>query len=615
MLFVRYRRAFEHLRFVLKPAIAFELWSTLIFMISFAPATGWLLNRLVAASGQFAVSDDDLIAFFLSSQGILFLILSVGFVLAFWFAEQVGLLIISVNAASRKQISVSQVLWEEITHMPALLRLGMLQAAGYLVLSIPFLLGNGLVYWFLLSEWDIYYYINVQPLSWWIALSLAGTISAVYLYLAARLYIRWLFSIPILVFEDTSPYGALKKSWQQTRGQFREFALPLAVWWVVVLISSLAVTWLVRASAAQVLTHTGLTLRVVVPAVVTTLALMTILDLVWFIIGKIVHVSLMTDFYLDTTDKAQALSTATPTAGILSPTALKKAGWLIAGVALIIGVAGGVAFLQSFNIKRTVEITGHRGSKVKAPENTLSAVRQAIAEGADYAEIDVQTTADGVVVLFHDADFRRVASISRRLRDLNYEELKDIDVGSWFAPQFSGERIPTLQEAIDLARGRIKLNIEIKFTWPDPTLTGKVANIIRQKDFVSNCVVSSLNFESVTEIKRIFPELTAGFIVFKVAGNLPRMEADFMSINAARAAPRLVRRLHRHGRGVHVWTVNDFNNVISMIEVGVDNIITDYPANVRTYMETWNELSGSEKIVLMLRNLIVGIEAPEPSEL
>jgi len=128
-------------------------------------------------------------------------------------------------------------------------------------------------------------------------------------------------------------------------------------------------------------------------------------------------------------------------------------------------------------------------------------------------------------------------------------------------------------------------------------------------------VVSSLNFQSLTEIKRLFPELTTGFIVFKVAGNLPRMEADFMSINAARATPRLVRRLHRHGRAVHVWTVNDFNNVISMIEVGVDNIITDNPADVRRFMEAWNALSGSEKIVLMLRNLIVGIEGPAPSEL
>jgi glycerophosphoryl diester phosphodiesterase len=614
MLFVRYRGAFEHLRLVLKPAIAFEFWSTLIFMVSFAPATGWLLNRLVAASGQFAVSDNDLIAFFLSAQGILFLLFSIGFVLTFWFAEQIGLLIISVRAAYEKKIAVSQVLWEQIAHLPALLRLGLLQAAGYLVLSIPFLLGNGLVYWLLL-EFDIYFYVNVKPLSFWIALIIAGTLSAAYLLLAAWLYIRWLFSIPLLVFERATPYGALRKSWRQTRGRFRELAVPLVVWWALVFISSLAMTWLVRASAAQLLGHAGLTLKVVVPAVVATLALMTLLDLVWLIIGKIVHVSLMTDFYLETTDKEQVLSTSAPAAGILSPTALKKIGWLIAGMALIMGIAGGAAFLQGFNIKRTVEITGHRGSKVKAPENTLSALRQAIAEGADYAEIDVQTTADGVVVLFHDDDFMRVASLNRRLRDINYQELKDIDAGSWFAPQFSSERIPTLQEIIDLARGRIKLNIELKYTWPDPTLTEKVAHIIRQNEFSSDCVVSSLNFSAVTEIKRIFPELTAGFIVFKVAGNLPRMEADFMSINAARATPRLVRRLHRHGRGVHVWTVNDFNNVISMIEVGVDNIITDYPANVRRYMEAWNALSGSEKIVLMLRNLIVGIEAPEPSEL
>ena len=151
-------------------------------------------------------------------------------------------------------------------------------------------------------------------------------------------------------------------------------------------------------------------------------------------------------------------------------------GGLAAG--LWLAVVAGAAFIQGFNINRTVEITGHRGSKVRAPENTLSALRQAIAEGADYAEIDVQTTADGVVVLLHDADLMRVASVERRLRDIKFDELSDIDVGSWFMPEFSNERIPTLQEAIDLARGRIKLNIELKFTWPDPALaeTGPPTN-------------------------------------------------------------------------------------------------------------------------------------------
>jgi glycerophosphoryl diester phosphodiesterase len=199
MLFLRFRRVRKHFRFVLKPAIAFEFWSTLIFMVSLVPASGWLLNRLVASSGQYAVSDNDLIAFFLSPPGLLFLILSLGFVLAFWFAEQVGLLIISVNAVFQNKIYVSHVLWEQIKNIPALIRLGLLQAAVYLVASIPFVLGIGLTYLWLLRDWDLYYYLNVKPLSWYIAVTIAGTFLATYLLLAAWLYIRWLFSIPTLL--------------------------------------------------------------------------------------------------------------------------------------------------------------------------------------------------------------------------------------------------------------------------------------------------------------------------------------------------------------------------------------------------------------------------------
>jgi glycerophosphoryl diester phosphodiesterase len=615
MVFIRFRNVHAYLRNIIKPAIVFEFWFTLVFLISFAPASGWLLNRLVAASGQYAVSDNDLIVFFLSTQGILFLILSIGFVLAFWFAEQTGLLIISIKAFFEKKVSVSLVLWQQMRHLPALLRLGLLQAAGYIAASIPFILGLGLTYWWLLREWDLYFYLNVRPWSWWIALIIAGVIAAAYLLLAAWLYTRWLFAIPILIFEDATPVAALRKSWQRTRGRFRELVLPLTICWIVIFALSLATTWLVSAAAAQLLNRGDLTLKVVVPTVAVTLVFITLLDIMWFIIGKIVHVMLMVDFYRESPDAEHRISRSTPAAGMPSPGVLKGIGGLIAAGVLIIGIISGTAFLQGFNIHRTVDLTGHRGSKVSAPENTLSALRQAIAEGADYAEIDVQTTADGVVVLLHDADLMRVASVNRRLRDMHYHELKDIDVGSWFASEFSNERIPTLQEAIDLARDRIKLNIELKYTWPDPALTRKVGNIIRQKKFAHDCVVSSLNFRSVTEIKQEFPELAAGFIVFTVTGNLSRMQADFLSLNAARTTPRLVRELHGRGRAVHVWTVNDFNNFISMIEMGVDNIITDHPQKLRHFLNEWNALSDHEKIILMLRNLIVGIERPQPSEL
>ena len=298
MFWARYRNTIDRLRVVFKPAIAFEFWATLLFAVSIVPASGWLLNRLVAASGQFAVSDNDLIAFFLSTPGILFLIFSVGFVLTFWFAEQVGLLMISVRASFEKKVAVSKVLWEQWAHLPALVRLGLLQAAGFLVASIPFILAIGLIYRLLLTEFDLYFYINVKPLSFWIAMIIAGTISAIYFLLSAWLYVRWLFSIPILVFEDIPPIGALKKSWRQTRGRFWKFAVPLAAWWAAVLISSAAITWLVRTVAAQVLVHIGYTLKVVIPAVLVTLALITLVDILWFIIGKIIHIMLTAYFYL-----------------------------------------------------------------------------------------------------------------------------------------------------------------------------------------------------------------------------------------------------------------------------------------------------------------------------
>jgi glycerophosphoryl diester phosphodiesterase len=573
------------------------------------------MNWLIARSGQYAVSDTDLVAFFVSFDGILFLLLSVGFVLAFWFAEQAGLLIILVKAAGGLNVPVSGVLWENLKHLPALLRLGLLQGAGYLAAGIPFGFGIGLTYWLLLREWDIYYYVNVQPLSWWIALAIAGTISVAYLLLAAWLYIRWLFSIPTLVFENVTPTGALRKSWHETRGRFRELGLPLAVSWLAVIVSSSAMTWLISVVAGQLLVHTT-ALRLMVPTVLGTLALIAIVDLIWFIIGKTMHVMLMVSSYLETTEVAQEPGEPAPETSGPLPTGLRRIGWLVAAVVLLfIGVTAGRAFLQLPDINRTIEITAHRGSKVRAPENTLSALQQAIVEGADYAEIDVQHTADGAVVLLHDADLMRVASVNRRLQDMSYEELKDIDVGSWFAPEFSNERVPTLQEAIDVARGRIKLNIELKFTWPDPALAEKVGEIIQHNGFASDCVVSSMNFQALTEIKRTFQELKTGFIVMQAVGNLSRMEADFLSISAARASQSLVRELHSRGRQVHVWTVNDLSNALSMIEMGVDNIITDEPVNIRTWLEEWNELSDGERIALMLLKLIVTLERPQSSEL
>ena len=103
----------------------------------------------------------------------------------------------------------------------------------------------------------------------------------------------------------------------------------------------------------------------------------------------------------------------------------------------------------------TVHITAHRGSSRRAPENSLSAVRQAIADGADFAEIDVQSTRDGQVVLWHDADLMRTIRDPRQIGDCTLAELQTLDVGSHFSPAFAHERIATLEEAIAGGGGSI----------------------------------------------------------------------------------------------------------------------------------------------------------------
>ena len=208
----------------------------------------------------------------------------------------------------------------------------------------------------------------------------------------------------------------------------------------------------------------------------------------------------------------------------------------------------GVAFFEKFNLdRRYIAITAHRGSSLKAPENTISALRQAIADGAEYAEIDVQTTADGVVILIHDADLMRVSSVNQKIEEIRYEELGNIDIGSWFSKDFSNERIATLEEAIKFCKGRIKLNIELKYNRWDPELAEKVGKLIQRNSFSKNCVITSLDYGELKKFKALFPEVKIGLTVFQALGDFTQSEVDFSALMPPRPHPGWLNMHNRTG--------------------------------------------------------------------
>lgn len=237
---------------------------------------------------------------------------------------------------------------------------------------------------------------------------------------------------------------------------------------------------------------------------------------------------------------------------------------------------------ENIEFFRIVDITAHRGSSAYAPENTLSAIDLAIKQKADYAEIDVHCTFDGRVVLLHDSNLYRTTGVNQYIWNTTYEEVSKLDAGSWFSDEFAGEKIPTLEEAIDMADGRIKLNIEIKASEFEKDIISKVVEIIHEKDFVDGCIITSFNYSLLKEVKALDPNIQTGLISALIAGNYNSLPAaDLMSMNYRYLNKDKISEMHKNGIRVLAWTVNDKTTMKKLIEYGVDNIITDNPVLAR----------------------------------
>lgn len=246
-----------------------------------------------------------------------------------------------------------------------------------------------------------------------------------------------------------------------------------------------------------------------------------------------------------------------------------------------------MTFNQTDYLAHKTYVTSHRGNSAVAPENTLAAIRAAIEERADAAEIDVQLTKDGHVVVIHDYSLSRLANDPRRVGELTLEELKELEVGSWFSPAFAGEKIPTLEEVIEEAGSTLKLNIELKPSKDEAELAKAVINILDMMDFNEQVVISSLNKQALKEVKKRNDNLAVGYIVPVALGRFEyEEEIDFYSLEMSFLTKDLVEKIKNQGKEVHAWTVNSEQDLKRMQKLEVDNIITDHPVLANQVLAT-----------------------------
>lgn len=230
-----------------------------------------------------------------------------------------------------------------------------------------------------------------------------------------------------------------------------------------------------------------------------------------------------------------------------------------------------------------VTIVGHRGSPCSAPENTLASFRQAIDIGVDYIEFDVHLTKDGVPVVLHDVQLGRNVNVASPcgVNCLTLNELKYYDAGSLFHHDFRGESVPTLEEVFEAAHEKVGMMIEIKTgTASEKRLADAVMQVIKSRQKSEKPILvgsfSSKVLECVREIDPQQPIIALSQSVETIDHHF-RNNPEYYGLKWTIASPDLVQMVHEQGKKIWVWTVNEEKEMVQLVKMGVDGLISNRP--------------------------------------
>ena len=236
------------------------------------------------------------------------------------------------------------------------------------------------------------------------------------------------------------------------------------------------------------------------------------------------------------------------------------------------------------------QVAAHKGYSIIAPENTMSAFDAAISCGeADLVEFDVRRTKDGVPVVIHDASILKACGVKKDVYDMTLEELRSYTANYQFSDAEFHEVVPTLEEVLAGCGGQINLLVEIKASNRSPELPAQIIEMLKQYDCLDQSVIQSGSYEALCEVKKVCPDIPCGLIMTIGIGNYYDMpNVDFFSLEHSFVSSSIVDAIHKRGKQVYVWTVNESSSLEKTRYLGADVIITDRPEYVSSVLRSNN---------------------------
>ncbi len=586
------RYAFHLFKRNIGTLLVFEILYKLALAAVFKPVIGGLMKAALKIQGLSYLSDETFTVFFKSPFTWVILLVMV-LCMAFFTLWDICCIILCFHASFQKQEMPLFTLIRQgfITSLRIVYQRKNIIMILYLLIIIPMThaaLITGYIAEFSIPDFILEYifshrFLQIIYIAFWAFMGLRS--------------FGWMYSLHYFCLEKCDFKKARYRSWRLIRGHYWQDLIVMIIWnaaligaytaviffgsWIISHINQALENWDMFAS----LTLSGISL------------LLEIVGAAFYCFGlPLVFLMISLLFYyrkkkrgepvpppLQIHDNAYRLGQASWVRSLYK----KRRKIILVCVLVVIGVN----FIYSYGdrkgfinmgLKNNVEVTAHRGYSVQYPENTIPAFKGAIEIGADWIELDVQETKDQKVIVMHDSNLKRTTGTDRNIWEVTWDEIRNLDNGSWFDRKYQAIGIPTLEQVLKVTTGRIRLNIEIKPTGHEKNLEKSVAELIEKYHITDFCVVSSKKYESLQKIKQLNPDIRTAYITSVSYGNFTVLEdVDIYSVESMLLDDRFISRAHKAGKEVYVWTVNSEDTLSRVIDMDVDNVITDDPVMAR----------------------------------
>jgi len=580
-----------------------DLMACVAGVVILAPLVGLLLKLFLVTTAAGVVTDGAIVMFLLHPTGMVALVVVATVSLAILFAETGQLMVIGFGAIEDRHVTWLDALFYVYRRAVPLLRFAGRAVIRLLVIMLPFLAAVGALYLLFLQTYDINYYLTEKPPVFWLVAAVAGLLLTAMAGLIIHRIAGWLFAVPMILFEGLSGTEAMRASQEVTKDHLRKLMVGLIAWVLGVFLLLATVTFVVGLVGDLLIPRETSHLGWFLTALTAVLVLTGVSNFAIAVFTTVMFPLCVVRLYRALGGPGE-LSPPMASKGTLrskTPWRVPGVPILLAGGAVLVGLGfGGYWMLEGIDSGGSAVIIAHRGGAAVAPENTMAAFERGIADGADYLELDVQEDADGVVIVEHDRDFMRAAGSNLEVWNATQAELAGLDIGGFFSPEFSDQRVPTLEEVLKLAKDRVGVFIELKYYGHDIDLEGKVVKLVESTGMSSNIVIMSLDYDGVRKTAALRPDWTYGLLNAVALGDLTRLKVNFLALTADAASFTTIRRAHQRGMKVYAWTIDDPVQMSVMLSRGVDGIITDKVSVARQVMELREKLTPLGRILVWM---------------